>query len=54
MSQPIVMLMILAWMLAGVLASIMNASGFVESLVWVGRAVGMEGGGYVAVSFLIC
>lgn len=54
MSQPIVMLMIMAWMLAGVLASFMNASGFVESLVWAGRTIGMEGGGYVAVAFLIC
>ena len=54
MSQPIVMLMIMAWMLAGVLASFMNASGFVESLVWAGRMVGMEGGGFVVVSFLIC
>jgi len=54
MSQPIVMLMIMAWMLAGVLASFMNASGFVESLVWAGRMIGMEGGGFVAVSFLIC
>ena len=54
MSQPIVMLMIMAWMLAGVLASFMNASGFVESLVWGSRAIGMTGGGYVAAAFLIC
>jgi Na+/H+ antiporter NhaC len=54
MSQPIVMLMIMAWMLAGVLAAFMNASGFVESLVWAGRMIGMYGGGYAAVSFLIC
>ncbi len=54
MSQPIVMLMILAWLLAGVLASIMNASGFVESLVWTSHRMGMSGGGYVAVAFLIC
>ncbi len=54
MSQPIVMLMIMAWMLAGVLASFMNASGFVESLVWAGERIGLTGGGYVAISFLIC
>jgi Na+/H+ antiporter NhaC len=54
MSQPIVMLMIMAWMLAGVLASFMNASGFIESLVWAGTMIGMQGGGYVAISFLIC
>ncbi len=54
MSQPIVMLMIMAWMLAGVLASFMNASGFVESLVWGARTIGLQGGGYVAAAFLIC
>jgi len=53
MSQPIVLLMILAWLLAGVLASLMNASGFVESLVWVAGKLGLHGGGYAAASFLI-
>ena len=53
MSQPIVLLMILAWLLAGVLASLMNASGFVESLVWVAGRLGLHGGGYAAASFLI-
>ena len=54
MSQPIVLLMIMAWLLAGVLASLMNASGFVESLVWASRELGVVGGGYAAASFLIC
>ena len=54
MSQPIVMLMIMAWMLAGVLAAFMNASGFVESLVWGARTIGLQGGGYVVAAFLIC
>lgn len=53
MSQPIVLLMILAWLLAGVLASLMNASGFVESLVWSAGQLGLHGGGYAAASFLI-
>lgn len=54
MSRPIVLLMILAWLLAGVLASLMNASGFVPSLVWLASAAGVSGGGYVAAAFLIC
>lgn len=54
MSQPIVMLMIMAWMLAGVLAAFMNASGFVESLIWGSRTIGLQGGGYVVAAFLIC
>jgi len=53
MSQPIVLLMILAWLLAGVLAGLMNASGFVESLVWSAGKLGLHGGGYAAASFLI-
>ena len=53
MSQPIVLLMILAWLLAGVLASLMNASGFVESLVWIAGKLDLHGGGYAAASFLI-
>ena len=54
MSRPILLLMILAWLLAGVLASLMNASGFVESLVWLGRQAGLGGGGYAVGAFLVC
>ena len=53
MSQPIVMVMILAWLLAGVLAALMNASGFVEALVWVARAAGVAGGGFAAAAFVL-
>ncbi|TNF70625.1 MAG: hypothetical protein EP299_13645, partial [Acidobacteria bacterium] len=54
MSQPIVLLMIMAWLLAGVLAALMNGSGFVEALVWLAGSLGVTGGGFVAASFLIC
>ncbi len=54
MSQPIVMLMIMAWLLAGVLGSLMNASGFIEALVWSAGRVGVSGGSFVAATFLIC
>lgn len=53
MSRPLVAVMILAWLLAGVLAAVMNASGFVEGLVWLARVAGVEGGGFAAVSFLL-
>ncbi len=53
MSQPIVMVMILAWLLAGVLAALMNASGFVEALVWAARAAGVSGGGFAAAAFVL-
>lgn len=54
MSQPIVALMIMAWLLAGVLGTLLNASGFVEALVWCARSVGVAGGGYAATAFLVC
>ena len=54
MSQPIVLLMILAWLLAGVLASLINASGFVGALVWAAQEIGVRGGGFAVAAFLIC
>lgn len=51
MSQPIVLLMILAWLLAGVLASLINASGFVDALVWAAQELGVRGGGFAVASF---
>jgi len=53
MSRPIVMLMVLAWLLAGVLGSLINASGFVGALVDVAARLGVSGGGFVLTSFLI-
>jgi Na+/H+ antiporter NhaC len=53
MSRPLVAVMILAWLLAGVLAALMNASGFVEALVWLARETGVSGGGFVAVAFVL-
>lgn len=54
MSQPIVMVMIMAWLLAGVLGAVLAASGFVESLVWLARESGLRGAGYVVAAFLAC
>lgn len=54
MSRPLVMIMVLAWLLAGVLGGIMGASGFVEALVWLAELAGVSGGGYAIASFLIC
>lgn len=54
MSQPIVMIMIMAWLLAGVLASLLSASGLVQALVWMASRAGLSGGGYVAAAFFAC
>lgn len=54
MAQPIVGLMIMAWMLAGVLGTIMGATGFIQTLVWLAYKAHVAGGGYVAAAFVIC
>ncbi len=52
-SRPIVILMILAWLLAGVLAELMSASGFVGSLAAGAGALGLDGGAFTAAAFVI-
>ena len=54
MAQPIVGLMIMAWMLAGVLGTLMGATGFIQTLVWLAYKAHVTGGGYVAAAFVIC
>ena len=54
MARRIVMLMVLAWILAGVLGTLLGASGLVESLVWLADEAGLRGGGYVVGAFLVC
>jgi Na+/H+ antiporter NhaC len=53
MSRPLVMIMVMAWMLAGVLGTLLAESGLVQALVWLASSAGVSGGGYVAGSFLI-
>ena len=54
MSRRIVMVMVMAWLLAGVLGVLLRESGLVASLVWLAGLGGVSGGGFVAVAFLIC
>ncbi|MGD9906721.1 MAG: Na+/H+ antiporter NhaC family protein [Vicinamibacterales bacterium] len=54
MAEPVVLLMITAWLLAGALAGVLSASGFVEALVWAARALHLEGGAYAVAAFLAC
>lgn len=53
MSQPINMVMIMAWLLAGILGEVMKASGFVTALIWLAQLLGLSGGGYVFAAFAI-
>lgn len=54
MSQPIVMTMVMAWILAGVLGTLIGASGLVPALTSLVARAGIEGGGFVVAAFLIC
>ncbi len=54
MSQRVVMVMICAWLFAGVLGAVLSGAGFVAALAWGARALQLEGGGYVAAAFLAC
>lgn len=53
MSQPLVALMILAWLLAGVLGALLGKSGLVEGLVWLATTLGVSGAGFAVAAFLI-
>lgn len=54
MSRPIVILMVLSWLLAGVLGMVMQSTGFVEAMTALAAAAGVHGGGYAIAAFLIC
>lgn len=54
MGEPVVMLMIMAWLLAGVFGVVLNESGFVQTLVWGARALHLTGALFVASAFLTC
>jgi len=52
MSRPIVMVMVMAWLVAGVLGALLAASGLVEGLIGLAQVVGVRGGGFVVAAFL--
>jgi Na+/H+ antiporter NhaC len=54
MAQPLVMVMVMAWLLSGVLSTILSAAGFVEALVWITTALQLSRGAYVAAAFMAC
>ncbi len=54
MSRPIVMIMVMAWVLAGILGALLAASGLVGALAWGAQVLGVSGAGYAVAAFLIC
>lgn len=54
MAQPIVMIMITAWMLASIIGVLMGETGFVQALTWTAGQLQLGGTAFVVASFLIC
>ncbi len=54
MGQPIVALMIVAWLLSGVLGTLLTEGGLVQSLAWLARSVHLGAAAYTAAVFLAC
>lgn len=54
MGQPIVALMVVAWLLSGVLGTLLTASGLVPSLVWGARELGVGAASFTGAAFLTC
>ncbi|MYJ17094.1 MAG: hypothetical protein F4106_03450, partial [Gemmatimonadetes bacterium] len=53
MSRRIVMLMVMAWLLAGIFSVLLREAGLVDALVWAGAELGLRGGGFVLLAFLV-
>ncbi len=54
MSQPIVMIMITAWILASSIGVLMSKTGFIDSLIWLTSTFDLSGTGFVVAAFIIC
>lgn len=54
MSQPIVMIMVMAWLLASIIGVILTATGFVEALAWAAGRLQIGGVAFVGLAFVIC
>lgn len=54
MSQQIVMIMIMAWILASTIGVLMTITGFVEALTWLSVQLNLNSTGFVIATFVIC
>jgi len=54
MSEPIVMIMIMAWILASTIGVLMTITGFVEALSWLASQFSLGPIGFVIITFIIC
>lgn len=53
MAQPLVLTMVMAWVLAGVLGSLLQASGFVDAVAALSINAGVGGGAFAVAGFLV-
>ncbi len=54
MSNRVVMVMIIAWILASTIGILMQITGLVDSLIWVSESLNLDGTGFAIATFLIC
>ena len=54
MSEPIVMIMIMAWILASTIGVLMTTTGFVEALTWLASQLNLGHISFVLSTFIIC
>ncbi|GAA3734071.1 Na+/H+ antiporter NhaC family protein [Salinicoccus jeotgali] len=53
LAQPVGLIAMVAWFYAGMFAQVLQVGGLVEGLVWIGSVTGVEGGLFVALTFLL-
>ncbi|TFB22788.1 Na+/H+ antiporter NhaC family protein [Filobacillus milosensis] len=53
MAQPIGVVAIIAWFWAGMFATLLQAGGLVDGLIWFGFVTGFEGGLFVGLTFIL-
>ncbi|SFB32586.1 Na+/H+ antiporter NhaC [Lentibacillus halodurans] len=53
LAQPVGVIAMVAWFYAGMFAQVLQVGGLVEGLVWIGSVTGVEGGIFVALTFLL-
>ncbi len=54
MAQPIVMIMITAWILASAIGVLLSETGFIEALTWIAGQLRLEGAAFTVAAFGIC
>ncbi len=54
MAQPIVMVMLTAWMLASTIGVLMSETGFIHALLWAAGQLQLSAAGFTAAAFVMC